>query len=157
MTTTNEMTATAGFPVTVPTPVTENTALVATTMEEFNQAIAATERAATDLVATPVVKDGYMAHGHPAEMGFIHLNTMTASRLKKHFPFYDKSEPLFRLLTAQGKLIVGRGLVKKYEARLAGKKFDHMKWINKEFDKLFSNIEEYRVHLKEIEYNDSGK
>jgi hypothetical protein len=112
------------------------------------------ERHASDLVASDVVRDGYLAHGHPAALGFQHLNTMTSSRIKKRFPLFDKSEPLFRILWAKGKLIVGEELVKKYEARREGKTYDYTKAINKRFDKMFSEVEKYREHLREIAYND---
>ena len=78
---------------------------------------------------------------------------MTASRIRKRFPLAVKDDPLFAMLYAQGKLIVGQGLVKKYKARAEGKTFNHTKWIDKEFDKLFSNLDIYREQLREIAYN----
>lgn len=124
-----------------------------TTWGQWNQMIEATERAAGDLVASPIVRDGYLAHGHPADLGFIHLNSMTSCRIRKRFPLAVKEDPLFAMLYAQGKLIVGQGLVKKYEARSTGKKFDHLKWIDKKFDELFNSLGAYREALREIAYN----
>ena len=124
------------------------------TTDELNQSLTLMERHASDLVASDIVREGYLAHGHPASLGFQHLNTMTSSRIKKRFPLFDKSEPLFRILWAKGKLIVGEELVKKYEARKAGKTYDYTKSINKRFDKMFAEVEQYREHLREIAYND---
>lgn len=136
----------------VPAQVTQ-TAPTVNTWEQWNQMITSTEKEAGDLVASPIVRDGYLAHGHPADLGFIHLNSMTSSRIRKRFPLAVKEDPLFQMLYAQGKLIVGKGLVKKYTARKEGKTFDHTKWINKEFDKLFDNLDKYREMLREIAYN----
>lgn len=122
----------------------------ARTMEQLNQMLATIEKQAGDLVASQVVREGYLAHGHPADLGFIHLNSMTASRIKKAFPLADKTNPLFKILYAKGKYIVGQGLVKKYEARRDGKTFDHTKWINSQFKKLFSELDEFRDTLAEI-------
>lgn len=132
---------------------TDNPVQVVDTWDKWNQIIQTTERQATDLVASPIVRDGYLAHGHPADLGFIHLNSMTSSRIRKRFPLAVKDDPLFAMLYAQGKLIVGKGLVKKYTARKEGKTFDHTKWINKEFDKLFDSLDTYREMLREITYN----
>lgn len=148
----NSNQGTATSQVTAPVQ-TDNPVQVVDTWDKWNQIIKTTERQATDLVASPIVRDGYLAHGHPADLGFIHLNSMTASRIRKRFPLAVKDDPLFAMLYAQGKLIVGKGLVKKYTARKEGKTFDHTKWINKEFDKMFDGLDKYREMLREIAYN----
>lgn len=150
--TTNSEKGTADSQAIVPAQQT-TTAGAVTTWAQWNEVIATTEKTASDLVASPIVRDGYLAHGHPADLGFIHLNSMTASRIRKRFPLAVKDDPLFAMLYAQGKLIVGQGLVKKYKARAEGKTFNHTKWIDKEFDKLFSNLDIYREQLREIAYN----
>ena len=122
------------------------------TTEQLSQALSAMEKKAGDLIASDTVREGYMAHGHPAALGFQHLNTMTSSRIKKQFPMFDRSEPLFRILWAQGKLIVGEEILKKYEARKAGKTYDYVKSIDRRFKKMFADIEQYRDKLKELEY-----
>ena len=124
------------------------------TTEELTQALTLMERRASDLVALDVVREGYMAHGHPAALGFQHLNTMTSSRLKKAFPLFDKTEPLFHILWAKGKLIVGEELVKKYEARRNGKTYDYTKAINSRFAKMFKELDDYREVLLNISYED---
>lgn len=129
--------------------------MTARTTDELEKSLALMERHATDLVASDVVRDGYMAHGHPAALGFQHLNTMTNSRLKKRFPLFDKSEPLFHILWAQGRIIVGEELVKKYKARRDGRTYDYAKSINKRFDKMFSDIEMYREKLRELKYEET--
>ena len=43
------------------------------TTEQLNQSLMLMERHATDLVASDVVRNGYMAHGHPAGLGWDHL------------------------------------------------------------------------------------
>lgn len=148
----NSNQGTATSQVTAPAP-TDSPVQVVDTWDKWNQIIQTTERQATDLVASPIVRDGYLAHGHPADLGFIHLNSMTSSRIRKRFPLAVKDDPMFAMLYAQGKLIVGKGLVKKYTARKEGKTFDHTKWINKEFDKLFDSLDTYREMLREIAYN----
>lgn len=126
------------------------------TTEELTQALTLMERRASDLVALDVVREGYMAHGHPAALGFQHLNTMTSSRLKKAFPLFDKSEPLFHILWAKGKLIVGEEIVKKYEARREGKTYDYAKAINSRFAKMFKELDDYREVLLNISYEDKN-
>lgn len=148
----NSNQGTATSQVTAPAQ-TDSPVQVVDTWDKWNQIIQTTERQATDLVASPIVRDGYLAHGHPADLGFIHLNSMTSSRIRKRFPLAVKDDPMFAMLYAQGKLIVGKGLVKKYTARKEGKTFDHTKWINKEFDKLFDSLDTYREMLREIAYN----
>lgn len=125
------------------------------TTEQLNQSLMMMERHATDLVASDVIRNGYMAHGHPAALGFQHLNTMTNSRLKKRFPLFDKSEPLFHILWAQGRIIVGEELVKKYEARRDGRTYDYTKSINKRFDKMFAELDKYQELLRSIKYEES--
>lgn len=141
----------------VPSPAsaTITSVMTARTTEELEQSLTLMERHATDLVASDVVREGYLAHGHPAQLGFQHLATMTSSRLKKQFPLFDKSQPLFRILWAQGRVIVGEELVKKYEARRAGKTYDYTKSINSRFKKMFSDIEVYRKKLRELKYEEN--
>lgn len=148
----NSNQGTATSQVTAPVQ-TDNPVQVVDTWDKWNQIIQTAEKQAGDLVASPIVRDGYLAHGHPADLGFIHLNSMTSSRIRKRFPLAVKDDPMFAMLFAQGKLIVGKGLVKKYTARKEGKTFDHTKWINKEFDKLFDSLDKYREMLREIAYN----
>ena len=124
------------------------------TSEELNQTLTLMERRATDLVACDVVREGYMAHGHPAALGFQHLSTMTSSRLKKRFPMFDRSQPLFRILWVQGRVIVGEELVKKYEARKSGKTYDYIKSIDKRFQKMFDELQQYQEVLHCIAYEE---
>ena len=125
------------------------------TIEELDYLLTTMERRATDLVASDVVREGYLAHGHPAQLGFQHLSTMTSSRLKKQFPLFDRSQPLFRILWVRGRTIVAEELVKKYEARRAGKTYDYTKSINSRFKKMFSDIEVYREKLRELKYEEN--
>lgn len=122
------------------------------TTEELNQTLALMERRATDLVACDVVREGYMAHGHPAALGFQHLSTMTNSRLKKRFPLFDRNQPLFRILWVQGRVIVGEELVKKYEVRKSGKTYDYTKSIDRRFKKMFDELQQYQEVLYNIAY-----
>lgn len=124
------------------------------TTTELNQTLALMERRATDLVACDVVREGYMAHGHPAALGFQHLSAMTSSRLKKRFPLFNRSQLLFRILWVQGRVIVGEELVKKYEARRSGKTYDYIKSIDKRFKKMFAELQEYQEMLQNIAYEE---
>lgn len=135
---------------------TEETALIpiaeiASTTEWMNQ-VAIINRRSTDLVNLDVVQNGYMLHGKPSSMAFMNLNQMTSSRMKKKFPFYDKNDPLFAMLEAKVKYVVGQGIVKKYEAYRDGtiRNFDHMKWINAEVEKVFNDFVNWRPHYLEI-------
>ena len=128
----------------------------ARTSEQLNQTLMLIERRASDLVALDVVREGYMAHGHPASLGFQHLNTMTSSRLKKAFPLFDRTEPLFHILWAKGKLIVGEELVKKYEARKEGKTYDYTKAINSRFAKMYKELDDYREVLLNIAFEEKN-
>lgn len=125
------------------------------TTEELDYLLTTMERRATDLVASDVVREGYLAHGHPAQLGFQHLSTMTSSRLKKQFPLFDRSQPLFRILWVRGRTIVAEELVKKYEARREGKTYDYTKSINSRFKKMFADIEVYREKLRELKYEEN--
>lgn len=146
--------------VIAPSPVQTATALPDVksvhTTEELTQALTLMERRASDLVALDVVREGYMAHGHPASLGFQHLNTMTSSRLKKAFPLFDRTEPLFHILWAKGKLIVGEELVKKYEARKEGKTYDYTKAINSRFAKMYKELDDYREVLLNIAFEEKN-
>ena len=124
------------------------------TTEELNSVLATLERRSTDLVNSNIVREGYMAHGHPAALGFQHLSTMTSSRLKKRFPLFDRTQPLFRILWVQGRLIVGEELVKKYEARKAGKTYDYIKFIDRRFKKMFDELQQYQEVLHTIAYEE---
>lgn len=128
--------------------------LSVSTTEELNQTLALMERRATDLVACDVVREGYMAHGHPAALGFQHLSTMTNSRLKKRFPLFDRNQPLFRILWVQGRVIVGEELVKKYEVRKSGKTYDYTKSIDRRFKKMFDELQQYQEVLYNIAYEE---
>lgn len=126
----------------------------ARTTEQLNQTLMLMERHATDLVASDVVRTGYMSHGHPAQLGFQHLSTMTNSRLKKRFPLFNKEEPLMHILWVQGRVIVGEEIVKKYEARRDGKTYDYAKSIDRRFDKMFKDLDKYKDLVKELQYED---
>lgn len=126
--------------------------LTVKSMEQLENTLALMERRATDLVASDVVREGYMAHGHPAALGFQHLSTMTSSRLKKKFPLFDRTQPLFHILWAKGRLIVGEELVKKYEARRDGKTYDYTKSIDRKFKKMFEELNSYAEHLAVLKY-----
>lgn len=146
--TTNENSETAPGPV--ETAKTLPDVMSVRTSEELSQALTTIERHASDLVASPIVRDGYMAHGHPAQLGFQHLNTMTSSRIKKRFPLAVRTEPLYAILWAKGKLIVGEELVNKYTARKEGRAYDYTKAINERFNLMFKELESYQSVIARI-------
>lgn len=127
---------------------------IASTFEWTNQ-VAIINRKATDLVNLDVVKDGYMVSGKPSSMAFMNLNQMTSSRMKKHFPFYDRNDPLFAMLEARVKLKVGEGMVKKYEARRSGTRFDHNKWINEQTELVFRDFANWKPIFAELGHESS--
>lgn len=139
----------------VTTSTATNDVSVVRSTEQWNVMVSDITRQATDLVALPTVQQGYQLHGHPASLGFQHLSTMTMSRLKKAFPLIDKSEPLYAMLIAQGKLIVGQEILKKYEARFKGKTYDYTSKINSRFKKLIADVEKYREQLALIAYEEN--
>lgn len=118
--------------------------------EQWNRQVAILNRKSSDLVNSDVVQQGYMVHGHPAGMGFIHLNKMTSSRMRKKFPFYSHSDPLFAMLEAKVKYIVGQGILKKYEYRKRGEYIDYAKWIDKEVEKVFDDFRNWKPHFEEL-------
>lgn len=114
------------------------------------------ERKAGDLVASPIVKDGYLKGGHPASLAFQHLNVMTSSRIKKMFPLANKTDPLFAILYAKGKEIVAEEITNKYKARAEKKFYDYISVINKRFSVLFKKLDQYKSIVKELG-DDSGR
>ena len=118
--------------------------------EQWNHQIAILNRKSSDLVNSEVVQQGYMVHGHPASMGFIHLNKMTTSRMRKKFPFYSHDDPLFAMLEAKVKYVVGQGILKKYECRKRGEYIDYAKWIDKEVEKIFDDFRNWKPHFEEL-------
>ena len=122
---------------------------------EWNHQVTILNRKSTDLVNTDVVAHGYMVHGHPASMGFINLNKMTASRMRKQFPFFDRKDPLFAMLEAKLKYIVGQGILKKYEYRKRGEYIDYAKWIDREVAKVFDDFKNWKPHYEELAHGSS--
>lgn len=118
--------------------------------EQWNHQIAILNRKSSDLVNSDVVQQGYMVHGHPASMGFIHLNKMTTSRMRKKFPFYDHNDSLFAMLEAKVKYVVGQGILKKYEYRKRGEYIDYAKWIDKEVEKVFDDFRNWKPHYEAL-------
>lgn len=117
------------------TNVPPNNAL-ATTLAEFEQKTALIAKEATDLMASPLVTEGYQLGGHPAELAYVHLNTMAQSRLKKHFPLADFSDPVMARLLAEAKMIVAQCMNLKYKCRAERKSYDHLKDCNYRVKKL---------------------
>ncbi len=132
----------------------ESTALIPTaeiaSTEEWDHQITLLNRKSSDLVNSDVVQQGYMVHGHPASMGFIHLNKMTKSRMCKKFPFYSHDDPLFAMLEAKVKYVVGQGILKKYEYRKRGEYIDYAKWIDKEVEKVFDDFRNWKPHYEAL-------
>lgn len=133
---------------------TESTALIPiveiASIAQWEMQVALLNRKSTDLIASDTVAQGYMAHGHPSSMGFVHLNKMTSSRMRKKFPFYDRNDPLFAMLEAKVKYIVGQGILKKYECRKRGEYIDYAKWIDKEVEKVFDEFRNWKPHFEEL-------
>lgn len=132
----------------------ENTVLLVSTQEELENKLSVIEKRASDLVNTPTVRDGYIKGGHPASLAFQHLNVMTQSRLKKNFPNFNRTNPLMRILWAQGKLIVGEEILNKYKHRLSGEPYDYAKVINKRFKDMFTKIGEYEKVIAKLGVQD---
>lgn len=125
------------------------------TLAELNQTLKVLEKRATDLINLDVVREGYLSHGHPASLGFQHLNTMTNSRIKKRIPLFDKTDPVMRILWVKTREIVGEEIVNKYKARREGKSYNYMKAIDKRIAVLFNDIEKYKDVVRELEYAES--
>lgn len=125
----------------------------ARSVTELEQALAIMERRSSDIIALPTVQEGYMAHGHPASLGFQNMNTMTKSRLKKKYPLFTTDEPLFRILWLKGRNIVAEEILAKYKARLEGKSYDYAKEIDRRFELMFAETSRYNEVLAEIEYD----
>lgn len=107
-----------------------------TTLAEFEHRTAMITKEATDLMASPLVTEGYAMGGHPAELAYVHLNTMSTSRIKKIFPMANLQDPLFARLVAEAKMIVANCMNLKYKCRAERKSYDHLHDIDRQVKQM---------------------
>lgn len=97
-------------------------------LADYQKETAMITREATDIVANPVVMNGYIKSGKPNVMAYQNLEAMAWSRTKKQFPYADKNDPLFNRVKAELKRICAQIIYKKYREREMGNyKYDHLK------------------------------
>ena len=124
-------------------------------MAEFSKRVTELETRASDLVNSPTVQDGYRSGGHPAALAFQHLNTMASSRLRKAFPLFDRTDPLYRALFAESQLIVGEEILNKYRHRKEGEDYDYRKSIDRRFASLLQRLDSMINTVKGLEYKET--
>lgn len=128
----------------------------ATTLKEFERQTALIAKRATDLMASPLVIEGYAMGGHPAELAYVHLNTMSSSRIKKAFPMANLESPLFARLLAEAKMIVAKCMNLKYQCRKDRKSYDHLRDIDRQVRQLCLKMyDEYTQQLAKLELKDA--
>lgn len=129
----------------------------ATTLQEFEQQTSLIVKKATDLMASPLVTEGYAMGGHPAELAYVHLNTMSASRIKKVYPMANLQDPLFARLQAEAKMIVAKCMNLKYKCRKERKSYDHLRDIDRQVRQMCLEMyDKYREELVKLSGPSNG-
>lgn len=106
------------------------------TTTEWNAETKLITRKATDIMAHPLITDGYALSGKPASLAYVHLQSMAVKRLKKHFPTMDVNDPLMGRLIAEAKLIVAKCMLLKYECRARRQVYDHLNDITDQVNRM---------------------
>lgn len=105
-------------------------------LEQWTTESKAITRQATDIMASPTVKEGYALGGYPSRLAYVHLQTMALKRLKKWFPCFDARDPVMARLLAEAKLIVAKCILLKYQTREKRMTYDHLEDITNQINKL---------------------
>ena len=104
---------------------------------------------ATDLVAEPLVQEGYIAGGHSANTVYINVQGMAKKRLSAIFPTANWKDPIYERLLMEGRLIAAECIHLKYECRARRQPYDHLMDCTKRIQKM--------VRDKFIEYSETIK
>lgn len=85
------------------------------------------QKQASDLVAEPIVQEGYMRSGQSPATAFINVNSMARKRLASIFPAVDWKDPLFERILVEARLICAQCIKRKYVCRENRTPYDHLK------------------------------
>jgi hypothetical protein len=85
------------------------------------------QRMATDLVALPIVQEGYLKSGQAPATAYINVNSMARKRLHAMFPSACWDDPLFERLMVEARYICAECIKLKYECRDRRTPYDHLK------------------------------
>ena len=108
-------------------------------------------RQATDIMANPLIADGYALSGKPSSLAFVHLTMMANKRLKRHFPCFDQTDPVFGRLLAEAKLIVAKCMLVKYECRARRQTYNHLEDMTVQINKLVRDrFDMYKEQIKKL-------
>lgn len=105
-------------------------------LQEVHSQSMAINKMATDLVAEPIVQEGYMLSGQNANVAFINVQGMAKSRLKSIFPTADWKDPIYERLLMEARLIAAECIHLKYECRKRRQPYDHLLDCTKRIQKM---------------------
>lgn len=129
----------------------------AKSLAEVKEQTALIGKMATDLVAEPVVQEGYMLSGQPGQTAYINVMSMAKKRLLKIFPTADFHEPVFARLMAEAKYICANCIHLKYECRARNQPYDHIKDATISVENMVRrHFVEYSKTIKALEDADAG-
>lgn len=112
------------------------------------------QRMATDLVALPIVQEGYLKSGQAPATAYINVNSMARKRLHTMFPSANWSDPLFVRLMVEARYICAECIKLKYECRERRTPYDHLKDATIRIKKMVrDNFIKYEEAIKKLEGN----
>ena len=121
------------------------------TVSEVHDQNMVIQKAATDLVAEPIVQEGYMRSGQSPATAFINVNSMARKRLHNIFPAADWKEPLMERILVEARLICAECIKLKYVCRENRTPYDHLKDATIRIQKMIrDNFIKYGEHIKKI-------
>lgn len=121
------------------------------TVSEVHEQNMLIQKAATDLVAEPIVQEGYMRSGQSPATAFINVNSMARKRLAHIFPAADWKEPLMERILVEARHICAECIKLKYECRERRVPYDHLKDATIRIQKMVrDNFIKYSDHIKQI-------
>lgn len=127
------------------------------TIAEVRQQSALINKMATDIVAEPIVQNGYMLSGQNGQTAYINIMSMAKKRLLKIFPVADLKEPLYERLMAEAKYICAECIHRKYECRERRQPYDHLKDATILIENMIKRMfVDYSQTIKALENQNAG-
>ena len=128
------------------------------TVSEIHEQNMLIQKAATDIVAEPIVQEGYMRSGQSPATAFINVNSMARKRLNTIFPAADWKEPLMERILVEARHICAECLKLKYQCRENRTPYDHLKDATIRIQKMVrDNFVKYGEHIKKLRGDDEPK
>lgn len=125
------------------------------TVSEIHEQNMLIQKAATDLVAEPIVQEGYMRSGQSPATAFINVNSMARKRLHAIFPAADWKEPLMERMLVEARHICAQCIHLKYVCRENRVPYNHLKDATIRIQKMirdkFVSYGEYVAKLRNEE------